>query len=561
MTLQDECRLSFYEDAWMLSKEHNVCLVRHIETGRLYVRKVLSAYNLQVYSYLKEHPIANVPRIYELVEDEGTLIVVEEYVQGETLENILKQQGKLSDERIADIFRQLCNIVLNLHSATVPIIHRDIKPSNIIITDAQEVKLLDMNAAHLSLPGRMEDTVLMGTCGYAAPEQYGFGHSDVRTDIYALGKLLEQMCEGNDRYKKIIQKATRLDPDKRYRNVGELIKAFRFEEHKRKYWKVEMLLLGVICILAILGMIFQKGKNPNTRGKQIVQLPDTEMENVNVTMKTDDEENKIQDTEETLDSGDKERPLGNDTESVSENLDLIPVEDVNASASVPENSMSDSEEKNPMEKTAEVSENALPEPTPISEPTPEPSLVPTATPTPTPTPTVQVLPDTMMINGVEAKKYYYEGFYFYIPSYYVNWGQYPDSNDVQFMTEGNTLRFSDLGAHTATLALRSTNEFYGYGYTYPNAQQAVEMSLRSGFLIVYRKLAECTNMEIAGYPATKVTIIGDQGSELSNLATSKIHIYDVENQRTIVFGIFLRTEDEMAFKYDYDELLKYIYHE
>ena len=88
---------------------------------------------------------------------------------------------------------------------------------------------------------------------------------------------------------------------------------------------------------------------------------------------------------------------------------------------------------------------------------------------------------------------------------------------------------------------------------YPNAQQAVEMSLRSGFLIVYRKLAECTNMEIAGYPATKVTIIGDQGSELSNLATSKIHIYDVENQRTIVFGIFLRTEDEMAFKYDYDE--------
>ena len=92
-------------------------------------------------------------------------------------------------------------------------------------------------------------------------------------------------------------------------------------------------------------------------------------------------------------------------------------------------------------------------------------------------------------------------------------------------------------------------------------QQAVEMSLKSGFLIVYRKLAECFNAEVAGYPATKVSIIGDQGGERCDLGTSKIHIYDVENQRTIVFAIFYRLDSELEFKYDFDELLKYIYHE
>ena len=545
MTLQDECRLSFYEDAWMLSEEHNVCLIRHIETGRLYVRKVLSAYNLQVYSYLKEHPIANVPRIYELVEDEGTLIVVEEYIQGETLESILKQQQKLSDERIADVFQQLCRIVLNLHSAEPPIIHRDIKPSNIIITDAQEVKLLDMNAAHLALPGRREDTVLMGTCGYAAPEQYGFGASDVRTDIYALGKVLEQMCGGDERYKKIVQKATRMDPDKRYRSVRGLIRAFLFEEHRRKYQKAEILLFGVVFILVILGVFFRKGKDPVIEEQQAAPLSDAEKENSTTLAKADEEE---------TDSEEREQLSESDADSVSDNSYILLQEDTEVSET-------DHEETDLPADKEEATEEA--EDMEMLTPTPIPSSTPTPSPSPEPTPVKEELnlPDRMMINGVEAKKYYYEGFYFYIPSYYVNWAQEPDSDGVQFMTEGHTLRYSELGAHTATVALSSTSEFYEYGNTPPTMQQAVEMSLKSGFLIIYRKLAECFNTEVAGYPATKVSIIGDQGGERCDLGTSKIHIYDVENQRTIVFAIFYRLDSELEFKYDFDELLKYIYHE
>ena len=117
---------------------------------------------------------------------------------------------------------QLCCSVEELHAVQPPIIHRDIKPSNIIVTDLQEVKLLDMNAAHLSHPDKKEDTVLMGTRGYAAPEQYGFGQSDVRTDVYALGKLMEQMGAGNGRYARIIRKATQVDPKRRYQSVMQL---------------------------------------------------------------------------------------------------------------------------------------------------------------------------------------------------------------------------------------------------------------------------------------------------------------------------------------------------
>ena len=222
MTLQEECRLSYYEEVRQLSQNHNVFLVRHQESQQLFVRKVLTAYNLEIYHYLKDHPIDNTPKIYDLIEDEGRLIVIEEYIAGETLQKILMEHGMPPQAWVCGIMHQLCCIVEELHAVQPPIIHRDIKPSNIIVTDLQEVKLLDMNAAHLSHPDKKEDTVLMGTRGYAAPEQYGFGQSDVRTDVYALGKLMEQMGAGNGRYARIIRKATQVDPKRRYQSVMQL---------------------------------------------------------------------------------------------------------------------------------------------------------------------------------------------------------------------------------------------------------------------------------------------------------------------------------------------------
>lgn len=84
-----------------------------------------------------------------------------------------------------------------MHSYYLPIIHRDIKPSNVIVTNDGIVKLLDMNAAKYYKGNAEEDTHLIGTVGYAAPEQYGFGESSVQTDIYALGVLLNYLIVGD----------------------------------------------------------------------------------------------------------------------------------------------------------------------------------------------------------------------------------------------------------------------------------------------------------------------------------------------------------------------------
>ena len=127
--------------------------------------------------YLKDNPIKNTPRIYEVIEDSNQLIVLEEYISGTTLQQILDEQKVLKEEQVENIIRQLCSILLELHKAHPPIIHRDIKPSNIIISPDGVVKLIDMNAAKWNRNHSGRDTALIGTVGYAAPEQYGFASS------------------------------------------------------------------------------------------------------------------------------------------------------------------------------------------------------------------------------------------------------------------------------------------------------------------------------------------------------------------------------------------------
>ncbi len=122
----------------------------------------------------------------------------------------------------------LCNILEKLHSLNPPLIHRDIKPSNIMITSYDRVVLLDFNAAKYcsSDADRTSDTVLLGTQGYAAPEQYGFKESSPQTDIYSLGIVLREataaLAINTHNYDAIINKCTQMDPRKRYRSVKEL---------------------------------------------------------------------------------------------------------------------------------------------------------------------------------------------------------------------------------------------------------------------------------------------------------------------------------------------------
>jgi len=219
--------VSYYEEISELNKEHGVFIVRHRETGKICVKKILSIYNPAVYAALFEHPVSRTPRIYALHEENGRLTVIEEYISGDPLSSVLEICGPFSAADAAACGWMLCCILSDLHAFKPPIIHRDIKPSNVILTEDGSVVLLDMNAARLQDPAKTVDTKLLGTPGFAAPEQYGFGSSSVETDIYAVGALMDALLPEtasslSPRLAEIINKCRELNPTQRYSSAAEL---------------------------------------------------------------------------------------------------------------------------------------------------------------------------------------------------------------------------------------------------------------------------------------------------------------------------------------------------
>ena len=231
--------LSLYQEERLLGMRNDIILVSHVETGRLYVKKLLSVYNKEVYEYLKKHPIAYMPRIIELYEGSNRLIVIEEYIPGYTLEEYMKD-GPIGQDVAVEIVLCICRILNKLHNLPRPIIHRDVKPANIILSNDYKVYLLDMNVAKWYDPNQSDDTSYMGTPYYAAPEQIGYGlsASSAKTDIYAVGMLLNRLITGHFPKEKrapgeiwtIIERCISLEAEKRYTSA-ELIEAL--EEFRR----------------------------------------------------------------------------------------------------------------------------------------------------------------------------------------------------------------------------------------------------------------------------------------------------------------------------------------
>ena len=223
--------MSDYKIISALNEEHKVYLVQSALSGNIYVQKILDVYNIRVYEYLYRNPVAGIPRLINYYEDGNQLIVIEEYISGTSLQEKI-DNSDLSVSDIRSYMIMLCNILNALHSMTPPIIHRDIKPSNIIITSYNYAMLLDFNAAKQFSGQNESDTVLIGTPGYAAPEQYGFSSSSPKTDIYSLGIVLREMLDSITpvpdiapilhRLNLIAERCTQMTPAARYQSVAEL---------------------------------------------------------------------------------------------------------------------------------------------------------------------------------------------------------------------------------------------------------------------------------------------------------------------------------------------------
>ena len=224
--IEDRLRVSYYQIISVIHSEHKVYLVRHTGNGKIFVRKDMQVYNRNIYEQLIAAPVPGIPRIYDLCEENGVLTVIEEYISGDTLEELLVRGRKFSIDEVIRIGMRLCKILSTLHSFNPPVIHRDIKPSNVMLTADGRIILLDLNASKYMNSDKAEDTRLLGTKGFAAPEQYGFGSSDMRTDLYALGMLLRTLYVPDEinspkekRLIKIIQTCTQLDPADRYKSA------------------------------------------------------------------------------------------------------------------------------------------------------------------------------------------------------------------------------------------------------------------------------------------------------------------------------------------------------
>lgn len=181
------------------------------------------------YEELYKIKAPNLPVIYDVKNFDDGQIVLEEYIEGLTVAQVM-ETGKYRYLGARRVIKAICEALKILHQRNL--VHRDIKPENIVIDKNGRVVLIDFNASR-KISNASKDTVVMGTVGYASPEQLGVAQSDARTDIYAIGILLNVMITGKHpseklakgKAGKIVLKATIVNPDERYTSVEKLARA------------------------------------------------------------------------------------------------------------------------------------------------------------------------------------------------------------------------------------------------------------------------------------------------------------------------------------------------
>lgn len=189
-----------------------------------------------------DHPA--LPKLYDIVEQDGKLYMITDFIDGISLDKKLETEGKIAENTVIDWAVQLCAVLDYLHSIKPnPVIYRDIKPSNIMLTEKGMLKLVDFGSAREYKPQSDADTVYIGTRGYAAPEQFGTGQTSAVSDIYSLGVTLHHLVTGKSpveplfrlepirhydaglspELEAIISKCTRESPAERYQSAAELL--------------------------------------------------------------------------------------------------------------------------------------------------------------------------------------------------------------------------------------------------------------------------------------------------------------------------------------------------
>ncbi len=214
----------------VLSTKNNgkVLKLRHRQTGKDMVLRSYPQY-LEVYDVLVTLRCANLPEILDVLAMDDGQIVLEEYIPGMTVAQIMNTT-RYQKQGARHVMMALCHAMEVLHSRGL--VHRDVKPENVMVADSGRVVLIDFNASR-QVSENSQDTVIMGTVGYVSPEQLGLSQTDARTDIYAAGVLYNVMLTGTHpsitiapgRAGRIVRKCTAVNPDERYQTANALCAA------------------------------------------------------------------------------------------------------------------------------------------------------------------------------------------------------------------------------------------------------------------------------------------------------------------------------------------------
>ena len=222
--------------------DKTILLLRDRQTGE-YCRYKRINRRVEIYRQIEKIKSSYLPGILYLHYDENETVVIEEEIQGTSLQAQLDGGKVFAEKECEKIFIDLCNALSLLHKNGI--VHRDLKPDNIMLANGK-VKLVDFDASREVKAGTLNDTVLLGTKGFAPPEQYGFSQTDSRSDIYALGVTMQLIAGNKSKYRKIIKKCVSFAPKDRYRSVNAVKRAV----YLRKYRDLLVLAAIIVCIAA-----------------------------------------------------------------------------------------------------------------------------------------------------------------------------------------------------------------------------------------------------------------------------------------------------------------------
>ena len=222
-----------------------------------------------------DHPA--LPRIVDIIDNGTTIYIVMDFIEGESLDKILNEYGAQPEDKVIEWAMQICDVFSYLHSQKPPIIYRDMKPANLMLKPNGNISIIDFGIAREYKEQNLADTTVLGTKGYAPPEQYS-GQTDPRSDIFALGMTMHHLLTGVDPrngepyapvrqwnpelsegIEAIINKCVEPAAENRYQNCAELLVDLQDPSKVTKGWRRKLkrrlfAFIGVAGLAVVAGI-------------------------------------------------------------------------------------------------------------------------------------------------------------------------------------------------------------------------------------------------------------------------------------------------------------------